>query len=76
MFIYLRIDGEGKRRMQVESITSVGDIKLEVLRLERIRVDHQRVIWKGQELADEVSVEELGLVENDIVNIVLIPRTG
>jgi hypothetical protein len=76
MWIYLRIDGEGKRRIEVQPETSVGDIKLEVLRLERIPVDHQKIGFKGKELADESTVEDLGIVENTLLHVVLIPRTG
>jgi hypothetical protein len=76
MLIYLRIDGEGKRRMNVEESTSVADIKLEVLRLERIRVDHQRVVFRNKELQDETTIAEAGIGENSILNVVLIPRTG
>jgi hypothetical protein len=76
MFIFVRIDGEGKRRITVDAETSVGDIKLEILRLERIKVDHQKVIWRNKELPDEATIRELGLIEDDILNVVLIPRAG
>eukprot|EP01126_Amoeba_proteus_P045916 TRINITY_DN5168_c0_g1_i10.p1 TRINITY_DN5168_c0_g1~~TRINITY_DN5168_c0_g1_i10.p1 ORF type:complete len:124 (-),score=12.47 TRINITY_DN5168_c0_g1_i10:110-481(-) len=51
--------------------TTISDVKVDIQEKEGIPTHQQRLVFKGRGLADEKTVGDYGLSENDLIHLVL-----
>jgi hypothetical protein len=62
--------------ISVDGNMTIWDLKQEFYRQEGVHMTHQRLLYHGQGLADNATIESLGIQEGETIHMVTSLRAG
>ena len=65
-----------KHQIDVEPNMTIGSIKEELMQREGISVQQQRLLFRGQNLQDQTTIEVARISAGDVLHLVLSLRAG
>ena len=65
-----------KHQIDVEPNMTIGSIKEELMQREGISVQQQRLLFRGQNLQDQTTIEVARISAGDVLHMVLSLRAG
>lgn len=76
MLIYVHTVSGRKHQLEVEPSITIGSIKEELLQREGISIEQQRLLFRGQNLTDNQTVETARISAGEVLHMVLALRAG
>jgi hypothetical protein len=76
MFIQIQTVSGKKHQLEVEPNSTILSIKEELQQREGISVAQQRILFRGQALNDQTSIEVAKINDGTIIHMVLALRAG
>lgn len=76
MFIQVHTVSGRKHNIDVEPNMTIGAIKEELQQREGISVPQQRLLFHGQNLHDQTTIDDARVVEGNVLHMVLALRAG
>ena len=76
MLIYVHTVSGRKHQLEVESVMTIGAIKEELQQREGIAVQQQRLLFRGQNLGDQSTIETAKIGAGEVLHMVLALRAG
>lgn len=76
MLIQVQTVSGRKHQLDVEPNMTIGAIKEELQQREGIAVAQQRLLWRGQNLSDQSTIEVTRIQAGEVLHMVLSLRAG
>ncbi|EAX86903.1 Ubiquitin family protein [Trichomonas vaginalis G3] len=76
MLIYVHTVSGRKHQLEVEPSITIAAIKEELLQREGISIEQQRLLFRGQNLTDNQTVETAHISAGEVLHMVLALRAG